>query len=114
MKGSKLLESSKQFALDVIEVYKKLSTKEYILSKQFLRSGTSIGANIHEAYYAQSKNDFISKLKIVLKESYETEYWLEILNASNYLDNNYYKSLMSSCGIIRRMLVASCNTANNN
>ena len=76
------------FAIRIVNLYKHIIThkKEYVLSKQLLRSGTSIGANVNEALYGQSKKDFISKLHISLKEASETQYWLELLNATNFLD----------------------------
>ena len=75
------------------------------------RSGTSIGANIHEAQYAQGKKDFISKLEIALKEASETGYWLELLHRTNYIDEQLYKSLSAKCTSLRVMLIASCRTA---
>ena len=86
----------------------------YSLTNQLERSGTSIGANIHEANYAQSKNDFISKLQIALKECYETEYWLELFVKSELLDREIAKELYTECGTIRKLLIASINTAKNN
>ena len=81
---------------------------------QLLRSGTSIGANIHEAQYAQGTKDFISKLEISLKECHETEYWLELLFETGYLEETTYKPLQNTCGAIRRMLIASIKTAKAN
>jgi len=81
-----------------------------VLTNQLLRSGTSIGANIHEAQYAQGTKDFISKLEISLKEVYETEYWLELLFETGYVDEQTYKPLQNSCGTIRRMLISSIKT----
>ncbi len=78
---------------------------------QLERSTTSIGANIHEANYAQSRADFVSKLQIALKECFETEYWLELFEKSGLLDSDVSKDLLSKCGTIRRILVASINTA---
>ena len=88
----------------------KSDHKETVLINQLLRSATSIGANLHEAQYAQSKNDFISKLEIAQKECYETEYWLELLFATNCVPEDKYKSLQNDCGAIRRMLIASLKT----
>ena len=76
-----------------------------------LRSGTSIGANIHEAQYAQGKKDFISKLEIAQKECFETGYWLELLFETGYIAESTYKPLQNQCGAIRRMLISSLNTA---
>ena len=84
---------------------------ESIISNQIGRSGTSIGANIYEANYAQGKKDFISKLEIALKEASETGYWLELLYRTNYLHDQTYKSLSNQCTMIRVMLVASFRTA---
>ena len=87
---------------------------ESIISNQIGRSGTSIGANIHEAQYAQGKKDFISKLEIALKEASETGYWLELLRRTNYIDEQSYKSLSAKCTSLRVMLIASCRTAKEN
>ncbi len=86
----------------------------YALVNQIERSATSIGANIHEANYAQSKADFISKLQIALKETYETEYWLELFQKAGFLNEVTTKALLNQCGTIRRLLIASVNTAKNN
>ena len=82
-----------------------------MISKQIVRSGTSIGANINEANYGQSKADFISKMHIALKETSETEYWLRLLTLSEYLTNDMGDSLLTDCLELKRMLVASINTA---
>ena len=84
-----------------------------VYTNQLMRSCSSIGANAHEAKYAQSSADFISKLEIALKESFETEYWLELLFRKNKIDEITYKSLLSKCGTIRRKLIASVTTAKN-
>lgn len=115
MSESKLRELSVEFSVDVIELVKHLkSNKESIISNQIGRSGTSIGANIHEAQYAQGKKDFISKLEIALKEASETGYWLELLYRTQYIDENTFKTLSSKCTSLRAMLVASCRTAKDN
>ena len=90
MKGNLLIDLSLEFSIKIIEVYRELCTdkKEFILSKQLLRSGTSIGANINEANYAVSKPDFIAKMHIALKEAAETEYWIILLEQSGYIDTN--------------------------
>jgi len=112
MKGNKLAELSMEFSVDIINLVKNLkSNHESIISNQIGRSGTSIGANIHEAQYAQGKKDFISKLEIALKEASETGYWLELLRKTNYIDEQLYKTLSSKCASIRVMLIASCKTA---
>jgi len=86
---------SKSFALRTVKLEKYLreEKREFTLSRQILRSGTSIGANIRESIYAQSKADFISKMSIALKESSETEYWLELLHESGYVDDNSFESI---------------------
>ena len=84
-----------------------------VFVNQLLRSCSSIGANAHEAKYAQSKADFISKLEIALKESYETEYWIEILYKVNSIDELTYKDIIKKCGTIRRKLIASITTVKN-
>jgi len=88
----------------------KLNHKEAVLVNQLLRSSTSIGANLHEAQYAQSKKDFISKLEIAQKECYETEYWLELLYETDCLEEEIYKKLQNECGTIRRLLISSLKT----
>ena len=103
---------SKAFALRVIKLYQMLNQQhEFVLSKQLLRSGTSIGANIREAKYTHSKADFVAKLQISLKECYETEYWIEIAQKANIISEENAKSVLHDCGSIRRMLIASINTA---
>ena len=112
MAESKLREMSMDFSVDIINLVKYLkSNHETIISNQIGRSGTSIGANIHEAQYAQGKKDFISKLEIALKEASETGYWLELLHRTNYIDGGQYKILSDKCAAIRVMLIASCKTA---
>lgn len=112
MSESKLRDLSMDFSVDIIELVKYLkSNKESIISNQIGRSGTSIGANIHEAQYAQGRKDFISKLEIALKEASETGYWLELLYRTKYIDDQTYKKLSSKCTSLRAMLVASCKTA---
>lgn len=103
-----VLEKSKNFALRIIKLYKYLTgeKKEFILSKQIMRSGTSIGANIKESTRAQSDADFYSKLNIALKEAAETEYWLELLHKSEYLDGKLFDSLYEDCQEIIKILVA--------
>ena len=80
------------------------------MANQLLRSATSIGANLHEAQYAQSKNDFISKLEISQKDCCETEYWLELLFETDYVNEEKYKKMKNECGAIRRMLISSLKT----
>lgn len=115
MKENKLAELSLEFSVDIINLVKILKSKrESIISNQIGRSGTSIGANIHEAQYAHGKKDFVSKLEIALKEANETGYWLELLRRTNYIDEQSYKSLSSKCTSIRVMLISSCRTAKEN
>ena len=115
MKENKLVELSMDFSVDIINLVKFLKANhETIIANQIGRSGTSIGANIHEAQYAQGKKDFISKLEIALKEASETGYWLELLLKTNYIDEQLYKTLSTKCTSLRVMLVASCRTAKGN
>ena len=110
MADSPLLNKSKAFALEIIRVCNdiKRSQKENILTNQLVRSGTSIGANIREAFYAHGKADFIAKLQIALKECSESEYWLELLIESGYYSD---KSVLDRCVEIKRILISSINTA---
>ena len=107
---------SKAFAVRIIKLYKHLceDKKEYVLSKQILRSGTSIGANIREASFAQSKNDFISKMSISLKEVNETMYWLELMEETEYIPADIANSLKEDARELLRILQASIVTAKNN
>lgn len=112
MKNDKLSDLSMEFSVSIINLVKELKTKhESVISNQIGRSGTSIGANIHEAHYAHSKADFISKLQIALKEANETGYWLELLYRTGYIEEEKYKNLNSACASLRAILVASLNTA---
>lgn len=112
MPEPKLLPQSMDFAVSIIHLVKHLkSQRESIISNQIGRSGMSIGANIREAQYANSRADFISKLQIALKEANETGYWLELLFRTNYISEAEYQSLDSACTRIRVMLIASLNTA---
>ena len=112
MADSVLREKSKQFAKDIVFFCREIKAnhKEAVLANQLLRSATSIGANLHEAQYAQSKNDFISKLEIAQKECYETEYWLEFLFETDCVNEEKYKKMKNECGAIRRMLISSLKT----
>ena len=111
-----LEQKSFQFAVRIVNLCKHLSNtkKEYKLSKQLLRSGTSIGANISEARQAQSKADFISKLSIALKETTETKYWIRLMAATEYLTEQEYSSIYSDCIELEKMLVASVKTSKTN
>ncbi len=112
MSESILREKSKSFAKNIIFLCRELKQKgiEVALVNQLLRSGTSVGANIHEAQYAQGTKDFISKLEIAQKECYETEYWLELLFETDCISEEKYKKLHNDCGGIRRMLISSLKT----
>ena len=115
MSESKLRDLSMDFSIQIINLVKELKAKhESVISNQIGRSGTSIGANIYEANYAQGKKDFISKLEIALKEASETGYWLELLYKTNYINELTYKTQNDQCTSIRVMLVASCRTAKSN
>ncbi len=113
MKENILIDKSIDFGARIVKLYRYLTKEKHetVLSKQILRSGTSIGANINEAQYGNSKADFIAKLHIALKETAETEYWLHILEKSDYLDNNMASSMLNDCLEIKRILIASINTA---
>ena len=113
MKENILIDKSITFASRIIKLHQYLikTKKETIISKQIVRSGTSIGANINEANYGQSKADFISKMHIALKETAETEYWIKLLTMSEYITEDMGSSLLSDCLEIKRVLIASINTA---
>ncbi len=103
------------FALEIIKLYKNLANnKEFHLSSQILRSGTSIGANIKEAQHAQSRNDFIHKMSIALKEAYETEYWLELLHKSDYISTDSFNKLYPDCLSLKKMLISIIKTSKRN
>ncbi len=111
-----LVDKSFQLAIRVVNLYKYLceSKKEFTLSKQLLRSGTSVGANINESQDAQSKNDFISKLSISLKEARETKYWIELLKETEYLTNKEADSILKDLTEIIKLLVSIIKTTKNN
>jgi four helix bundle protein len=108
MESNVVLDKSKAFALRIIKLYRYLcdSKKEFVLSKQVLRSGTSIGANAKEAVNAQSKPDFYAKMYIAYKEANETEYWLELLHESGYMEKAAFDSIYSDCKEIIKILAA--------
>lgn len=114
--GNVIEQKSKVFALRIISLYQWLSTQkhEYVLSKQVLRSGTSIGANVKEGVRAQSTPDFISKLSIALKEAEETEYWLELLHESNILEQDLYDSVYSENKELLKILTSIIKTTKTN
>ena len=111
--NSIVLDKSLKFAARIVKLHKYLTRekKETIISKQIIRSGTSIGANANEAVYGVSKADFIAKLQISLKETAETEYWLRLLLLSEYITEQEGKSLLDDCLEIKRILVSTLNTA---
>lgn len=112
MASSVLREKSMEFAQEIVCLCRKIKSeqKEHVLTSQLVRSATSIGANLHEARYAQSRKDFISKLEIAQKEAYETEYWLELLFKTGYISEAQFKPLINTCGAIRKMLISSLRT----
>jgi four helix bundle protein len=115
MSKSVLKEKSFLFALRVIKLYKYLcEKKEFVLSKQLLRSGTSVGANIREAQNAQSKPDFIHKLSIAQKECDETLYWIELLNQSGFISTDEFVSINDDAKELLRMLRSAIITSKNN
>ena len=113
MSNSILLDKSKELALEVIKLCNEVKTvkKESILTNQLVRSGTSVGANIREAFYAHGKADFIARLHIALKECAESEYWIELLLEGGYTDN---RIVLEHCVEVKKILIASINTAKQN
>ena len=111
--SSPLLDKSKAFALEIIKVcnFIKREKKETVLTNQLIRSGTSVGANIREAFYAHGRVDFIAKLQISLKECSESEYWLELLIESGYYND---QTILEQCIEVKKLLIASINTAKKN
>lgn len=107
-----VLNKSKRFALRTIRLYQFLTAEknEYVMSKQILRSGTSIGANICEAECGQTKADFYAKMNIALKEAAETGYWLELLHESNYIDKTSFESISADCDELMKLLKAITKT----
>ena len=116
MKENALVTLSRQFAVDIINLCSEIkeNRKGNVLVNQLLRSGTSIGANIHEGNYASSRADFINKFQIALKECYETEYWLNIFKDTNFITENEFNDIFSKCSKIRKLLTASITTAKDN
>lgn len=113
MGKSILRDKSYGFAIEIVKMVQEIQKekKEYVLTKQILRSGTAIGALISEAEYGQSKADFVHKLTISLKEANETHYWLNILHDTNYLEKESFLKLSANCTELVKMLVASINTS---
>ncbi len=116
MSDSVLRNKAKSFAKEIVYLCREMKEdkKEAVLVNQLLRSATSIAANLHEAQYAQSTNDFISKFEIAQKECYETEYWLELLFETECMKEEKYKKMQNQCGSIRRMLISSMKTIKEN
>lgn len=112
MPENKLLTESKEFAKEILLLCRELKNRnvEAPIREQLLRSGTSVGANIYEAQYAQGTKDFISKFEIALKECNESEYWLELIRATNGMTSDEFKTFQNYCVDLRRMLVSSVNT----
>ena len=115
MSDNKLLDLSFEFAVAIVKLVDGVTApKSSYMTEQLARAGTSVGANIHEAQYAQSKKDFVAKLEIALKESSETSYWLKLMYATNRIDMQTYQHTKKMCGNIQRLLIASCKTAKEN
>ncbi|WP_369426505.1 four helix bundle protein [Profundicola chukchiensis] len=106
-----LRDKSYKFALEIVVITKALQERnEFVLSRQLMRSGTSIGANIRESEYAQSKKDFINKLSVALKEANESAYWLDLLKDSNYITDEKHQNLISQNNELIAMLISSIKT----
>ena len=115
MKENVIKSKSFDFAINIVYLYKELvKSNEYVLSKQLLRSGTSIGANIREAEFAQSKKDFINKLSVALKEANETDYWIELLLKTEFLNQDQFILIKSKLQVIIKLLVSIVKTSKNN
>ena len=116
MRESLLYSKSMAFAVRCVKFYKYLTDekKEYVLSKQMMRSGTSIGANIRESRFAQSEADFVSKITIALKEAEETQYWIELLYNSDIISDNEYQSIYNDSGEMVALLLSSLKTYKTN
>ncbi len=115
MSENKLLDLSFEFSVIAVNIVDNIKTpKSSYMTDQLARPATSVGANIFEAQYAQSKKDFVSKLEIALKEANETSYWLKLMYATHRIDEQTYKNSEKLCGNIRRLLIASCKTAKEN
>lgn len=116
MKENVIKNKTFVFALQIVRLYQYLcdTKKEFVLSKQVLRSGTSIGANVRESEHGQSKADFVHKISIALKEANETDYWLELIFQAGYIDKNMYDSIKSDCEEILKILTSILKTSKNN
>ena len=108
MENGTVFEKSMAFAVRIVNLYKYLTKEkqEFVLSKQLLRSGTSIGANVREGTYGQSRADFAAKMNVALKEASETEYWLELLVKTEYLTSEQYEDIGKDCSELAKMLTA--------
>ena len=113
MTNNIIVDLSMDFAVSIVKLAESIKGKS-VLTNQILRSGTSIGANIHEANYASSRADFIAKMQIALKECYETEFWLSLFVKSDILTQEQYNTPKNDCGKIRRLLISSVDTAKKN
>ena len=115
MSENVIFVKSKAFAIRNIRLYQYLTEtkREFVLSKQLLKSGTSIGANVREALQAQSRKDFVSKMNIALKEAAESEYWLELLFETNYLSESEFTDIISDCREVNKLLIAIVKTSLN-
>ena len=113
VKNNIIIDKSREFAIRIVKCYKFLSetNKEYILSRQLLKFGTSIGANVRESINAQSKADFVSKLSIALKEADETAYWLDLLHETDYLDDRMFISINNDCTELIKILTSIIKTS---
>ena len=116
MTESIMINKSKELAIIIVKLCTKIKSerREFVLADQLLRSGTSVGANLHESRYAHTPADFIWKMNISLKECYESEYWLELLYETGYIPKEQYVSLRNSFGTMRRMLISSIRTVREN
>ena len=115
MSENKLLELSMEFAVLIVNLIDNTKVpNSSFMTSQLARAGTSIGANIHEAQYAQSRKDFISKMEIALKETSETSYWLKLMYETGRISEETHYGMEVKCGNIRRLLIASCKTAKEN
>lgn len=116
MKDNVIIDKTLEFSIRIVNMYKYLCKEqsEYVLSKQLLRSGTSIGANVREAEHAQSKADFLNKNNIALKEANETCYWLELLHRTEYITTTMYDSIFADCEEILKILISIVKTSKQN
>lgn len=116
MADSVTFDKSKEFAIRIVRLYNYLRNdkREFVMSKQLLRSGTSIGANLSEAIYGVSRSDFLAKVYISLKECSETKYWLELLNKTDYLSDSEYNSINEDCTVLIKLLTSTVKTTREN